>query len=159
MAVFYSFHYRKDAWRVQQIMNMGKLEGQPLLNSQQWEAVKAKGDAAVRRYIEDNMKYKTAVVVLVGSETADRRWVRYEIAKAWDDRKPLVGIRIHGLADAKGNTDTSGSNPFSSVTLQGGGNVGQYVTLHNPAGGTSQAVYNSIKDNINTWVDAAYKRG
>lgn len=27
MAVFYSFHYDRDHWRVQQIMNMGALEG------------------------------------------------------------------------------------------------------------------------------------
>ena len=30
MAVFYSFHYDRDSWRVQQVMNMGKIEGQPL---------------------------------------------------------------------------------------------------------------------------------
>lgn len=158
MAVFYSFHYERDAWRVQQIMNMGKVEGQTLLNSQQWEAVKAKGDDAVKEYIDDNMKYKSAVVVLVGAQTASRRWVKYEIAKAWDDKKPLVGIRIHGLADGKGNVDSPGANPFDLVKLEDGGNVGQYVTLHNPAGANSQAVYNSIKDNIKTWVDGAYKR-
>jgi hypothetical protein len=26
MAVFFSFHYERDAWRVQQILNMGALE-------------------------------------------------------------------------------------------------------------------------------------
>lgn len=34
MAVFYSFHYDLDYWRVQQIMQMGKVEGQTILNSQ-----------------------------------------------------------------------------------------------------------------------------
>ena len=27
MAVFYSFHYSRDAWRVQRVVNMGALEG------------------------------------------------------------------------------------------------------------------------------------
>ena len=47
-SVFYSFHYDRDAWRVQQIIQMGALEGQPILNAQQWEEVKRKGDAAIK---------------------------------------------------------------------------------------------------------------
>jgi len=38
------------------------------------------------------MAYKSAIVVLVGAETASRRWVQYEIAHAWDNYKPLVGV-------------------------------------------------------------------
>ena len=158
MAVFYSFHYDRDSWRVQQVMNMGKIEGQPLLNSQDWEAVKKQGKTAIEKWIGDNMAYKNAVVVLVGRETATRDWVRYEIVKAWNDKRPLVGVRIHGLKNADGKTDTAGDNPFSAITLDNGGNIGQYVTLHTPAGSDSQAVYDSIKTNIVGWVNGAYKR-
>lgn len=158
MAVFYSFYYDRDAWRVQQVMNMGIVEGQPLLNSQDWEKLKAKGDKAVENWIDEQMKYKSAVVVLVGAQTASRRWVKYEIAKAWDAKRPLVGVRIHGLADRNNKTDSAGANPFSEVTLKGGGNVGSYVTLHAPSGSTSQEVYASIKNNLSRWVDGAYKR-
>jgi hypothetical protein len=64
VAVFYSFHYGRDNWRVQQIMNMGILDGQPLLNSQTWEAVKRRGDTAIETWIDAQMSYKSAVVVL-----------------------------------------------------------------------------------------------
>ncbi|MDK8178836.1 TIR domain-containing protein [Micrococcus luteus] len=60
-SVFYSFHYDRDAWRVQQIIQMGALEGQPILNAQQWEEVKRKGDAAIKKWIADQMAYKSAV--------------------------------------------------------------------------------------------------
>jgi hypothetical protein len=43
MAVFYSFHFSQDAWRVQQIINMGVLKSQTILNPQKWEDVKRKG--------------------------------------------------------------------------------------------------------------------
>jgi hypothetical protein len=66
MAVFYSFHYARDAWRVQQITNMGAVEGQPILNAQQWEEVKRQGEKAIQNWIARQMKYKSAVVVLVG---------------------------------------------------------------------------------------------
>src|SRR5687768_4269930 len=100
MAVFYSFHYDRDAWRVQQILNMGTLESQSILNSQDWEKVKRSGEDAIKAWIAKQMAYKSAVVVLVGAETAARPWIRYEILKAWQDKRGLVGVRIHGLADS-----------------------------------------------------------
>lgn len=158
-AVFYSFHYDRDAWRVQQIIQMGVLEGQPILNAQNWEAVKRKGDMAIKSWIHDQMAYKRAVVVLVGAKTADRPWVQYEIGYAWDNNKPLVGIRIHGLADRYGETDYAGANPFTKVGLQGRGTVGDYVPLYTPAGYNSQAVYADINKNLANWAESAYKRG
>jgi hypothetical protein len=157
-SVFFSFHYDRDYWRVQQIIQMGAVEGQTILNAQKWEEVKRQGDAAIEKWIADQMAYKAAVVVLVGSETASRPWVRREIAYAWDNRKPLVGVRIHGLSDRNSNTDSPGSNPFTEVKLKNGGSVGDHVTLHTPSGGTSQAVYASIKANLTAWVEGAYKR-
>jgi hypothetical protein len=157
-SAFFSFHYDRDAWRVQQIINMGKLEGQPLLSPQKWEEIKRRGEQAIKNWIAEQMKYKSAAVVLVGSQTAQRRWVKYEIAYAWDNRKPLVGVRINGLADRYSQTDTQGSNPFKMVNLKGGGTVGDYVTLHTPSGSTSQQVYASISNNLSSWVDNAYKR-
>ena len=157
MAVFYSFHYQRDAWRVQGIIQSGVLERQRILNSQKWEEVQRQGDRAIEDWIDSQMKWKEAVVVLVGAETAKRRWVRYEIKKAWEDGRALVGIRIHGLADAAKKTDPSGPNPFERVSLPGGGTVADHVTLHNPVGATSQAVFATITANLKTWVRGAYR--
>lgn len=156
--VFYSFHYDNDAWRVQQIINMGAVEGQPLLNSQDWEEVKKEGNAAIKKWIDDKMAYKKAVVVLIGSKTADRRWVDYEIRKAWNAKKPLIGIRIHGLADSAGNTDSAGADPFAKVALRDGTKISDYVKVITPFGSTSKEVHADIKANLATWVDHAYAR-
>jgi hypothetical protein len=158
MAVFYSFYYDRDAWRVQQIINMGSVEGQTVLNSQAWEEIKRKGDKAVEAWIDEQMKYKNAVVVLVGAKTDTRPWVQYEIKKAWNDRRPLVGIRIHGLADKDRKTDVSGGNPFAKVKLSSGGTVADHVPLFSPGGTDSTAVHANIRQNVKDWVNAAYKR-
>lgn len=158
MAVFYSFHYTRDAWRVQQIINMGVVEGQSILNAQKWEEVKRNGDSAIQNWIDRQMNRKTAVVVLVGAQTANRRWVKYEITKAWTERRPLVGIRIHGLADRTDHTDALGANPFSRVTLKNGKTVADYVQLYTPRGVRSPAVYADIQANLKIWVANAYKR-
>jgi hypothetical protein len=99
--VFYSFHYDRDVHRVQLVKNINALEGQPILNSQEWETVRRGGTTAIQKWIDGQMAYKRAVIVLIGKETASRPWVKYEIQKAWADKKPLLGISnswhlIHG---------------------------------------------------------------
>jgi MTH538 TIR-like domain (DUF1863) len=84
--------------RVQLVRNINALEGQPLLNSQAWEQVRKRGKQAIENWINEQMAYKKAVIVLVGRETAGRPWVNYEIERAWSIRKPLLGVRIHGLS-------------------------------------------------------------
>ncbi len=158
MSVFFSFHYKRDAWRVQKIIQMGAVEGQPLLNSQAWEDVKRRGDSAIKAWIDEQMKYKSAVVVLVGQQTASRRWVKHEITKAWSDRRPLVGVRIHGLADNAGRTDTAGRNPFELIRLPSGGTIADHVPIFSPSGVGSAAVHANIRANIQTWVTRAYRR-
>lgn len=157
-SVFYSFHYSSDSWRVQQIVKIGSLEGQPILNAQAWETVKRQGKSAIEKWIADQMSYKKAVVVLVGAQTAGRPWVKHEIIKAWNDKKPLVGIRIHGLADSAGNSDVPGADPFSTIAFSSGGTLADYVPVFSPSGATSKEVYANIATNIETWVDSAYKR-
>jgi len=157
-SVFASFYYDGDADRVQQVLKMGAIEGDSLVTSQEWESVKYKTDAAIEKWIHEQMLRKSAVVVLVGAETASRKWVDYEIRKAWDDRRPLVGLRIHGLKNLSGRTAPAGPNPFANVGLKDGSHLDSRVTLHDPVGADSKAVYASIAANIDTWVGNARKR-
>lgn len=158
MAVYVSFHYQRDHFRVQQVLKMGVIEGQRILEVQDWEQVKRRGTDAIKKWIEDQMAYKTAVVVLVGAETANRPWVQYEIEYAWRNRKPLVGIRIHGMKDASGRTDRMGPNPFSMIRDVNGSTLANSVPMFDPAGYTSQAIYDSIKRNLSSWITRAVRR-
>jgi hypothetical protein len=158
-SVFFSFHYARDNWRVQQVINMGVLEGQSILNAQDWESVKRQGEQVIEDWIAERMKYKSAVVVLVGNETADRPWVRYEINYAWNNYKPLVGVHINRLANRDGYTDSEGDNPFARLTFEGGsGSIADYVPLYRPSGSSSKEIYASIANNLSSWVGTAYKR-
>lgn len=158
VAVFYSFYYKGDSARVQQIIHMGLVEGQPVLTAQEWEAVEGQGDAAIQAWIDDQMKWKAAVVVLIGSNTANRKWVNYEITEAWDEKRPLVGIRINGLAPLHWAQESVGANPFASVALQNGGTVADYVPVYTPSGADSAEVYSSIAANLTTWASSGYRR-
>ncbi len=157
-SVFASFHYDNDNNRVQQVLNMGAIEEDSKVTAQDWESVKYKTDAAIENWIHKQMLRKGAVVVLVGAKTADRKWVNYEIRKAWDDRRPLVGIRIHGLKNLAGYTSSAGADPFAGISTKAGSTLDKWVKLYNPSGADSKAVYASISNNIESWINSAYTR-
>jgi len=152
--VFYSFHFDNDVMRVQQIRNIGALEGNTPVSVNDWEAIKKKGDSAIEKWIADNMSYRSCVIVLVGEKTAARPWVKYEIKKAWEDGKGLFGIYIHNLKDPNTGKCSKGTNPFDQFTFKKGGNV-QTIKCYEPK---SDDAYNDIKDNIADWIEAAIEQ-
>lgn len=161
MAVFYSFHYERDVNRVQLIKNMGIVEGQRLLNSQEWESVRSRGTSAIKNWIDEQMKYKSAVVVLIGNETASRPWVQYEIQKAWDEQRSLLGIRIHGLS-SMGATDSAGPDPFTNIAGYEGRNPGFDIfdpTVRDLCGRIdSKATYQNLYQNLSSWTSQGRHR-
>lgn len=156
--VFLSFHYANDNWRVQQIKNIGSIEEQPLLSYNEWEAVKRKGDAAIENWIDTQMQGKSCTIVLIGSNTANRKWINYEIQSTWDSHKPLVGLYIHRLKDVNGNQSLKGSNPFAYISLKNGKKLSEYIPCIEPVGSSSNEVYDWIKNNIEYVVEKAVVR-
>lgn len=153
--VFYSFHFGNDVMRVQQIRNMGVIEGNAPVTPNEWEEVKRKGTASVENWIHENMNYKDCVVVLIGSETAKRPWVLYEIEKAWKEGRKLVGIYIHNIKCPNNGTCAPGENPFSKITTNRGQKLSELIPCYNPS---SSDAYNDIARNIDMWINSAAKR-
>lgn len=149
--VFYSFHFDNDVMRVQQVRNMGVIEGNEPVKPNEWEQVKSKGSAAVETWIDNNMRGKSCVVVLIGSETANRPWVKYEIRKAWEDGKGLLGIYVHNLDCPRNGTCKKGNNPFSSITFKRKGQV-VIPAVYDPK---STDAYADISKNLANWIEAA----
>ncbi|PWE14920.1 TIR domain-containing protein [Alcaligenes faecalis] len=153
--VFYSFHFDNDVMRVQQIRQMGMIDGDEPVSPNDWETVKRGGSAAVERWIDDNMKYKRCVVVLIGNETHARPWIQHEISKAWRENRGLLGIHIHNLKCPRQGTCPKGTNPFDQFTFRdGNNNIVRPPVYDPPAYGT----YNYIKDHLAAWVDDAIAR-
>lgn len=153
--IFYSFHFANDVMRVQQIRNIGALEDNKPVSVNDWEEVKKKGKASIEKWIDDNMKYRSCVVVLVGAETANRPWVKYEIEKAWNDGKGLVGIYIHNLKCPRNGKSVKGTNPFDQFNFNDGRKLSSVIKCHDLS---SYDAYNDIKNNIETWVEQAIQQ-
>jgi hypothetical protein len=153
--IFYSFHHQNDSWRASQVRNIGVVEGNSPATDNDWEKVKRGGDQSIQNWIDGQLQGRTCTVVLIGSETASRRWVQYEIRKSWDEKMGLLGIKIHKLLDQNQKTSLAGTNPFDSFSLVDGRRLSSLARVYDPPGASGSDVYAHIKDNIANWIQLA----
>ena len=59
-----------------------------------FEEVKRKGDAAIKKWIDEQLKGTTVTVVLVGENTKKSKWVQYEIDESIKRGNGLLEINI-----------------------------------------------------------------
>lgn len=155
---FYSFYYNEDIWRVAKVKNIGAIEGQPIISANDFEEIKKKGRSAVESWISANMSGRSTLIVLIGSNTASRPWVNFEIKHAFDNGKALLGIHIHKLLDRNNMASAKGSNPFSTFTVGATKTpLSNWAKAYDPAGTDSRTAYASIEGNIERWVEEAVR--
>jgi hypothetical protein len=155
---FFSFHYKPDSQRASQVRQIGTIEGTKPATDNDWETITRGGDPAIQKWIADQMYGKSCTVVLVGSNTANRKWINYEIVKAWDDRMGVVGIYIHGLKNLDGEISIKGNNPFDYITHgPTKKKLSSIVKCYNPAGENSKERYAWISKYLADAVEEAIK--
>jgi len=156
--VFYSFHYKPDVMRVSQVRNIGALEASRPATDNDWETVKSGKDIAIKRWITQQMNGRSCTVVLIGENTANRKWINHEIIKSWDEGMGVVGIRIHGLKNTDGYIANQGENPFDYIGYgDTGKKLSSIVKCYNPAGSNSKERYAWIAKHLENAVAEAIK--
>lgn len=156
--VFFSFHYERDIWRVNQVRNswvcQADRESAGFWDASLWEEAKKKGDAAIKAMIDEGLKNTSVTIVLIGAETASRTYVQYEIIQSHNRGNGLLGIYIHNLKDTNAKTDTKGANPFDSIYVEKDG-VKTYFSSLYP---TYDWVNDKGFDKCAEWIEAAAKK-
>lgn len=126
--VFFSFHYQRDIWRVNQIRNIPEITGCAAAGFQDaslWEEAKKKGDAEIKKLIDKGLENTSVTVIFIGAKTAGRKYINYEIEKSIEKGNGIVGIQIHHLKNQAGETDEPGTTP--AKLTNGGYKVYKYV--------------------------------
>lgn len=157
--VFYSFHYAPDCWRAATVRSIGAIEGNRPAPDNDWETVTRGGDAAIERWIKEQMKYRSCTVILIGSQTANRKWINYEIIESWKAGMGVVGIHIHGLKNNAGLTTTKGNNPFDYLNFDNGNGkaLSTVAKCYDPGGVDSKERYDWISKYLSAAVEEAIK--
>jgi MTH538 TIR-like domain (DUF1863) len=154
--VFYSFHYKPDCTRAARIRNMGVVEGNKPASDNDWETVTGGGEKAIQEWIDGQLEGKSCAVVLIGENTAGRKWIKYEIGKAWNTSTGVVGVYVHRLKDLDGDQSKKGDNPFDDFTMKRDDKkLSSIVKAYNPPYTDSKEVYAYINDNLADWIEEA----
>lgn len=112
--VFFSFHYQRDIWRVNQIRSIPNVTGCAAAGFQDaslWEETKKQGDDAIKKLIREGLENTSVTLVCVGAKTAGRKYINYEIDQSLARGNGLVAVQIHHLKDQNGETDSAGVIP------------------------------------------------
>ena len=154
--VFFSFHYERDVWRANQVRNSWVTrdrEAAGFWDASLWEESKTKGEAALKKLIDEAMVGTSVTVVLIGAETANRFYCNYEITQSNKLGKGMIGVYIHNLNDKDGKTDPEGSNPFDKLRTTVNGRATFFSTLYRTYYWFGDKGYEKFA----TWVEAAAK--
>ena len=119
--VFFSFHYERDIWRANVVRNSWVTqdrEAAGFWDASLWEEAKKNNDNAIKRMIDKGLEGTSVTVVLIGKETSDRKWVKYEIKESYKKGNGLLGVYIHNIKGKDGYTDTKGDNPFDYIYIE-----------------------------------------
>ncbi|MBB1076164.1 TIR domain-containing protein [Rhodoferax sp. 4810] len=117
-ANLFSFRYKRDNWRAGIVRNswVTKDRGASgFFDSAEWEEVKRKTDSAIQAWIDKQLQGTSVTVVLIGADTAGKRWIEYEIKSSHRRGNGVLGIYVHKIKDKDGNTTTKGKNPFGAI--------------------------------------------
>ncbi len=113
--VFFSFKYKQDVSRAMVVRNSWVTQGREaagFIDAAGFEDLKRQGEAAIKKWIDNQLEGTSVTVVLVGEKTCSSRWVRYEITKSKEIGNGLLGIDISHIKDLQGNTsETCGEIP------------------------------------------------
>jgi hypothetical protein len=156
--VFFSFHYERDVWRAGQVRNSWVTKPDRdtagFWDSASWEEVKKKGDAAIKKWIDDQLTGTSVTVVLIGAETSKRDYVKYELEQSWKKGNGILGIYIHLMKDKDGKTDTKGNNTFGPIFTSHNDDKKYFFEKFSTYDWVDDDGYNKLGD----WVEAAAKK-
>jgi len=154
---FFSFHYRPDCWRAAQIRNSwvtkdkDNRQSAGFFDSAEWEEVKRKQDSEIEKWIDRQLDGTSVTAVLVGSNTAHRKWIDYEIRSSYNRGNGLLAIYVHNQKNSQGQISSQGINPFSYWSITQNGSKRYFTEMFQSYDWVANDGYNNIAD----WIESA----
>lgn len=158
--VFFSFHYKDVVeFRANVVRNHWKAQPNREIcgyyDASIWEAAKKEGELAVKRLINKGLEKTSTTCVLIGSNTYERPWVRYELLKSFKKGNNILAVHVNGIKDKDGNTKIKGPNPLKYVGVTFS-DSGKTATLWEHKNG-KWVEYTKIDGSASYRVDVAHK--
>jgi len=129
--VYFAFdHEDVKSFRANVVRNSWVMSKYKFKDSSIWEESKEKSVTKLKDLIDGSLVGTSVTCVLTGSNTYNRRFVRYEIVKSFAMKKGLLSVGINWIKDKYGNTKLwPGNNPFEYLKLEIS-NDGSVITFY-----------------------------
>lgn len=155
--VFFSFHYDRDINRSMTVRNSWVTQGKEaagFIDKAEFEQIKRQGDAAVHSWIDRQLEGTSVTVVLIGAETLNRPFVKYEICKSLQKGNAVIGVHISGIRDMRTLSTSYRGNVH---TVIGYYQNGAPAYFDNICDGIYDYVSQNGYANLGTWIEKAAK--
>jgi hypothetical protein len=120
-SIFFSFHYDDvSSFRANVVRNSWltmRDRSANFIDKSIWEEAEKKGVSNLKDLIEKGLKGTSVTVVLVGTETYSRRWVKYEIVKSFTEGKGVLPIYINRIPSKNEGIKAKGVNPLDKLAV------------------------------------------
>ncbi|MFZ3350795.1 MAG: TIR domain-containing protein [Xanthobacteraceae bacterium] len=130
---YFAFRF-KDVMRVNNVRQSGKIGQDEEKNPRDfydrsiWEQKSISDPESLKRLMREGVEHSSVVCVLVGTDTWQGRWVKYEIARAVLDKKGLLAVDINGLPHVQTRkSEPLGINPLAIMGVYAGSNGKVYL--------------------------------
>lgn len=112
-------------------------------------------DDEIRFWIDAQLAATSCLVVLIGQNTANQRWVKYAIGMARQLELPMIGVAIDKLTDDGGNQGVVGPNPFTNAGMSA--RAISALEIYEPPFTTSSFARAHIRYGLPEWVETAIR--
>ncbi|MBN3174794.1 TIR domain-containing protein [Pectobacterium brasiliense] len=151
--VFFSFHYQdvidfrantvRNHWVIKE-----KKSDAGYFDKSIWEEAKKTSPIALKNLINNALVGTSVTCVLIGTNTYQRPWVRYEIFRSIYKGNDCLGVNINSIVGKDSQVKPVGKNPFN------------YTGIHFNSDGSkySFVTRESIRENWSYWEEIESKR-
>ncbi len=156
--VYFSFHYANDINRSMIVRNSWVTQGKEAagyFDKAEFEKIKKTGDKAVHRWINSQLNGTSVTVVLIGRETLNRPFVKYEICESINRGNAIIGVYIHNIKDMLTRKTSIKGNAH---TIIGTDEYETSVYFDEICDGLYDYVLDNGYKNLGTWIENAAKK-
>ncbi len=83
-----------------------------------WEKEKTKSPTVIKNLIDNGLHRTSVTAVLIGDDTANRRWVNFEIVKSFDRGNGILGVYLNRIRGKHQVISAKGQNPLDRLLFQ-----------------------------------------
>lgn len=155
---FFSFHFKNDVNRANVVRNSWVTQGKEsagFIDKAEFEKIQRIGERAVHQWIDGQLVGTSVTVVLIGAETLDRPYVKYEIEESYKRGNAIIGVKIGGIRDMITKVTSTSQN---TVKIVGRDKCGEYLWFDEIAYSIHDYVKEDGYHNLGNWISNAHPK-